>query len=160
MKNLFAAAALLVFISCKDSEQKTTSTDTSSSVTTVNQPTPNIPVNDLSGCYRMIMGKDTAYMELALHGDSLTGPLSYRRFEKDSNTGTVYLKKTAERAEGWYVFQSEGMTSVREIILHTSDSSFAEGYGEIEMKGDTAKFKYPHNIKFEDKHPFVRVPCK
>lgn len=124
---------------------------------------PAIPKSDtysFEGCRQMIIGKDTAYIALQESGDSLYGPLEYKRFEKDSNKGKVRLIKKAGRAEGWYNFKSEGMNSVRQIIFEIKGDSLAEAYGDIVMKGDTAMFKYPHALQFEEKHSFVKTNCK
>ncbi len=121
------------------------------------------PTNDIlspAGCHSMIIEKDTAYMSLQESGDSLYGPLEYKRFEKDSNKGTVRLLKKNGRAEGWYYFQSEGMQSVRQVIFKMSGDSLSEAYGDIILKGDTAMYKYPHALQFEEKHSFVKVNCK
>lgn len=112
------------------------------------------------GCYEMVIAGDTAFMKLKQSGDSLAGDLRYKRKEKDSNIGNVVLKKIDSRGEGYYTFQSEGKTSVRQIIFKINGSSFAEGYGDIEMKNDTAVLKYPHALNFEEKHPFNKVTCK
>jgi len=113
-----------------------------------------------SGCHTMVIEKDTAYMSLEESGDSLYGPLDYKRFEKDSNKGFVRLLKRNGRAEGWYNFESEGKTTVRQIIFKLSGDSLSEAYGDIIMKGDTAIFKYPQALQFEEKHSFVKTNCK
>lgn len=117
-------------------------------------------ISSPAGCHIMVLEKDTAYMSLQESGDSLYGPLEYKRFEKDSNKGIVRLLKRNGRAEGWYNFQSEGMHSVRQIIFKMSGDSLSEGYGDIMMKGDTAMYKYPQALQFEEKHSFVKVNCK
>ena len=123
----------------------------------ITTPTPNS--SPTPGCYRMVIAKDTALMQLTKNGDSLQGTLAYRRYEKDSNKGTVTLHSSGDKATGWYNFQSEGMNSVRQITFKVTDSSFAEAYGDIVLSGDSATYKYPSTLKFEDKHPFVKLPC-
>jgi hypothetical protein len=114
----------------------------------------------LDGCYTMIISNDTAVMTVSQKGDSLTGSLIYNRKDKDDNTGTVYLLKTNDRAEGWYAYQSEGKTSVRQVVFKINENTLAEGYGDIKMNNDTAIFKYPHALNFEEKHRFNKVNCK
>ena len=113
-----------------------------------------------AGCHQMVMDKDTAYMSLQSGGDSLYGPLEYKRFEKDRNKGTVILTEKNNKLEGWYRFQSEGMNSVRQIIFKMNGDSLSEAYGDIELKGDTAVYKYPHSLQFEEKHSFIKINCK
>jgi hypothetical protein len=113
-----------------------------------------------AGCYEMIINKDSAYMQLADSGYFYSGKLSYKRFEKDSNNGIVTLSKEKDHLSGWYTFQSEGMTSVRQIIFKASDGKLAEGFGEIGVIGDSAFYKYPVTLQFEETHPFIKVNCK
>lgn len=114
----------------------------------------------MDGCYMMIIENDTAIMNVTQQQDSITGSLVYKRDGKDNNTGSVSLVKTSNRVEGWYRYQSEGKISVRQIVFKTTSNSFSEGYGDIKMNNDTAFFKYPHALNFEDKHPFNKVNCK
>ncbi len=149
--------ALIMFLAgvggCSENEKTVTNEIAVTDTATKDLPSP-------AGCHKMVIEKDTAYMSLQESGDSLYGPLEYKRFEKDSNKGIVRLLKRNGRAEGWYYFQSEGMQSVRQIIFKMSGDSLSEGYGEIMMKGDTALFKYPQALQFEEKHSFVKVNCK
>ena len=46
------------------------------------------------------------------------------------------------------------------LFIKTKANSFAEGYGDIKMNNDTAIFKYPHALNFEEKHPFNKVNCE
>jgi hypothetical protein len=113
-----------------------------------------------AGCYEMIINKDSAYLQLADSGYFYTGKLIYKRFEKDSNNGIVSLSKEKDHLSGWYTFQSEGMTSVRQIIFKAYDGKLAEGFGEITVISDSAFYKYPVTLQFEETHPFIKVNCK
>lgn len=115
---------------------------------------------DFSGCYQMVIGKDTADMKLMVANDLITGTLKYNRFEKDANDGTVKLFWKSPYLEGWYSFESEGKLSVREIKLLINGNTLAEAYGEVATFADTFRYKYPDNLKYETKHPFEKVPCK
>lgn len=144
---------VFLFLSCKETinEKKESNPETVIKVT--------VPAS-LNGCYEMIISSDTAFMKLVQNNDLLTGTLVYKRKEKDSNKGNVVLTKLNNRAEGYYTFQSEGKTSVRQMVFKIEKNSFAEGYGDIEMKKDTAIFKYSHALNFEEKHVFNHVICK
>ena len=157
MKNLFNFFFLLLFAAgCAQNEKQT-----DKSIVAANNSIPEIKSTySMAGCRQMIIEKDTAYMALQESGDSLYGPLEYKRFEKDSNKGKVYLIKKANRAEGWYSFQSEGMNSVKQIIFKLSGDSLLEAYGDIVMRGDTVMFKYPHALQFEEKHSYIKVNCR
>lgn len=145
--------SVLLFFSCTESvsEQKESAP----------QPAVKVPVAaSLAGCYEMVISGDSAFMKLEQNNNLLTGTLVYKRKEKDSNTGNIVLTTVQNRADGYYTFQSEGLTSVRQIVFKINGDSFAEGYGNIEMKNDTAVLKYPHALNFEEKHTFNKVNCK
>ena len=36
---------------------------------------------------------------------------------------------------------------------------FAEGYGGFDIKQDTAYFKYPYTLKYEEDHPYRKINC-
>ncbi len=156
MKNIFIVFILFLAWGCSGDDATVPSAEPAA---VHNDPSVSDTTN-LSGCYRMTIEKDTAFLELNQEGDSLYGPLVYKRFEKDSNTGNVRMKLVKGIANGWYVFNAEGKTSVRQIIFQASGSSLAEGYGDIEMIKDSACFKYPHALRFEEKHLFVKLACK
>ena len=155
-KNSYLILLSLLVAGCAQKEkQKSTGTvaaNTSEIVTNTNY--------SMAGCRQMIIDKDTAYIALQESGDSLYGTLEYKRFEKDSNKGKIHLLKKTGRAEGWYNFQSEGMNSVRQIILKLRGDSLSEAYGDIVMRSDTVMFKYPHALQFEEKHCYIKVNCK
>ena len=149
---LFFLTVFLI-LSCKETvnEKKESKPETIKKVT--------VPAS-LNGCYEMIISGDTAFMKLEENNDVLNGTLIYKRKDKDGNKGNVVLTKINNRAEGYYTFQSEGKTSVRQIIFKINGNAFAEGSGNIEMKNDTAVYKYPHALNFEEKHVFNHVICK
>jgi hypothetical protein len=113
--------------------------------------------NDVAGCYRMIIKKDTATMSLNRDGDDVTGSLNYNWFERDDNTGT--FKGTIKNDSiivANYTFQSEGVTSVRQVVFKIKDSVLLQGYGEQYMKNDTLWFRDASLAIFDTKHPFVK----
>lgn len=150
---LSALITVLLFFSCTErvDEKKETKHKSTSTIST--------PAS-LNGCYEMIISNDTAFMKIEQNGNVLNGILNYKRKDKDSNKGNVALSITGKRAEGYYTFQSEGKTSVKQIVFEIGNISFAEGYGDIEMKNDTAVFKYPHALNFEQKNAFNKINCK
>ena len=150
---LLFVLTVFLFLSCKETVNKKIESKPET-VLKVSVP------DSLNGCYEMIISGDTAFMKIMQDNDLLTGTLIYKRKGKDSNKGNVILTKINNRAEGYYTFQSEGKTSVRQMVFKIEKNSFAEGYGDIEMKKDTAIFKYSHALNFEEKHVFNHVICK
>ena len=147
-----------LFVACNSPEDKITTSARTNDTIVNNDPAPR--ATSYAGCYQMVIGKDTAYMELKQEAEQFSGPLVYKRYEKDSNKGSVVLTQNNDRLEGWYTFQSEGMTSVRQIVFKEENNALSEAYGDLNVKGDTAFFKYPTTLQFETKHPFNKVNCK
>ncbi len=114
---------------------------------------------DFSGCYQMVVGKDTADMKLMVANYLITGTLKYNRFEKDDNEGTVKLFWESPYLEGWYSFESEGKLSVREIKLLVKGNTLSEAYGDVASFTDTFRYKYPDNLNYETTHPFIKITC-
>ena len=150
---LLFVLTVFLFLSCKETVNKKIESKPET-ILKVSVP------DSLNGCYEMVISGDTAFMKIMQDNDLLTGTLIYKRKGKDSNKGNVILTKINNRAEGYYTFQSEGKTSVRQMVFKIEKNSFAEGYGDIEMKKDTAIFKYSHALNFEEKHVFNHVICK
>jgi hypothetical protein len=112
-----------------------------------------------SGCYSMIQLKDTAILNLTVFDTNLSGRLQYRRFEKDDNDGVIDGVTRDGLIIANYTFQSEGRSSVRQIVLSIKGDSLFEGYGEIIVTGDTARFVNIDELKFLAV-PFVKVDCE
>ena len=112
-----------------------------------------------SGCYSMIQQKDTAVLNLTVFDTNLSGRLQYRRFEKDNNDGVIDGVIRDGFIIANYTFQSEGRSSVRQIVLSIKGDSLFEGYGEIVVTGDTARFANIDELKFMAV-PFVKVDCE
>ena len=150
---ILTALSLMLLYSCADNTGK------QEVPPPLTKDTTAAPVT-YAGCYEMIINKDSAYLQLTDSGYFYTGTLNYKRFEKDSNHGIVSLSKEKDHLSGWYTFQSEGMTSVRQIIFKAYDGKLAEGFGEIGVIGDSAFYKYPVTLQFEETHPFIKVNCR
>jgi hypothetical protein len=163
----YLLAAML--ISCgprSESSSSTTVTDHDTSVTATAPSNANdAPAKPAAGqlaagCYQMIIDKDTAWMNITPDGHSASGKLVYKRFEKDNNSGNFKGTITGDNLRGWYSFNSEGMLSVREVVFKIKNNALAEGYGDIAMRNDTAYFKYPQALQFEENHLYTEVNCK
>lgn len=151
---------ILFAVSCNSQSDKQNSsgennTD-SNAVTENNDATaPNI-----SGCYAYSIKKDSALLKLNISGTNVTGELSYHLYEKDNNSGTINGSLHDSLIIADYTFQSEGMTSVRQVVFKMNNDTLVEGYGDIMMKGDTAHFKDIALLKFQNDRPFLKTNCK
>jgi len=116
--------------------------------------------SDPAGCYRMIIKNDTAIMSLNTQGDSVSGSLSYNWYERDDNNGTFQgIIKNDSLIVADYTFQSEGMTSVRQVAFKIKDSMLLQGYGELQERNDTSFFRDVNLVIFDTKNPF-RKGCQ
>lgn len=113
-----------------------------------------------TGCYQMVIDKDSATMNLTINGNNVSGKLDYKRFQKDNNTGNFTGTIDSNRINAWYSFQAEGTISVRQVVFKIDGDKLLEGYGDIGAKGDTAYFKYPHALTYENNHPYTKIACR
>jgi hypothetical protein len=114
----------------------------------------------LTGCYVSTIKKDTANLKMEINNSEASGSLVYKRFETDGNVGTIKGKVQDSLIIADYTFKSEGLTSVREVVFKIQGENLIEGYGDIAMKGDTARFKNITQLKFQEGQPFVKMDCK
>ena len=147
----------LLFLSACTSQTGTTSKNTDGDP--INSKEINKP-SSIDGCYISTFNKDTAHLKLTINNNEVSGNLVYDRFEKDGNVGTIKGRVQDSLIVADYTFQSEGMTSVREVVFKIKDESLIEGFGDIVMKSDTAVFKNITQLKFQDEQPFVKEECR
>ncbi len=117
---------------------------------------------DVQECYEAILKNDTISMVLTLSQDkSVTGELSYNFFEKDKNTGTLAGQMKGDTLFANYTFDSEGKSSVREVVFLKNGKIFTEGYGDIvdDNKGKIT-FKDKKKLFFDSKTVLVKKDCK
>ena len=157
MKSLSLALTGLLFlaVSCANDDQTTGATESDAISKDSSAFKPGAA---LAGCYIMIQGKDTATLELTVADSTVSGNLNFKRFEKDSNQGTIDGVIRDGLILANYAFQSEGRRSVREVVFLMRGESLLEGYGEIEVKGDSAKFVNITGLKFLPT-PFIKTNC-
>lgn len=144
---------LSYFISC-------TNPSDSQSSGAVDSTANAVQFRPVDGCYRMVIERDTAEMKLAVNGVQVSGDLFYNPFEKDGSFGKFKGVFKDSIISAWFTFESEGMISHREVIFKVAGEKIIEGYGDIEVSNDSAWFKYPQSLKFEDDHPFEKIDCK
>lgn len=112
-------------------------------------------------CYEYTNGKDTIQLSMAItNGNNVAGDLKYAWFEKDSNTGMFSGMFKGDTLYADYTFQSEGVTSIREIVLLRKGDTLLQGYGDITEQGNKQAFKDKKSLKFDDKMVLKKVVCK
>lgn len=113
----------------------------------------------LEGCYEMTLKRDTATLSLHLQDSIVTGNLRYNWYEKDDNTGTIkgVLRDSLIFAD--YTFESEGLTSVREVIFKIQEDGLLQASGELEDRNGKIVFRNPSSLQYTYSSPFVKVAC-
>jgi hypothetical protein len=154
MKRLLIISVVF-FVAC-NSQTETKSENTADTLNnSVETSAPSI-----NGCYMSILKQDTATLRINENAGLISGDLTYDRFEKDSNKGTFKGEIKDSLIIGDYTFQSEGNSSVRQVVFKISGANLIEGYGDINMSGDTATFKNISQLNYQNDQPFIKTDCK
>ncbi len=59
-----------------------------------------------------------------------------------------------------YIFNSEGRSSIREIVLLRKDGKLYEGYGDVEERKGKMVFKDRSKLLFGDAIVFSKTDCQ
>lgn len=157
---LLLTAVAMFALSCNSDKKETIGDDSTSITSTDTTLVPTVPVEQkITGCYSYTKNRDTATLEINAENEELTGDLSYRLYEKDSNKGTIAGEIKGDTIIAEYIFDSEGMRSVRELVLLRKDGKLYEGYGDVEEKSGKMVFKDRSKLKFGDAIVFSKTDC-
>lgn len=112
------------------------------------------------GCYQMIMKRDTATLSIHIQDTVVTGDLSYHWAEKDHNNGSIkgHIKDSLLVAD--YTFESEGLTSVREVIFKLKGDTLYPGFGALTEQNGKIVFKQKEQLQYDQTFPFIKVDCQ
>ena len=113
----------------------------------------------LEGCYEMTLKKDSAFMQLQLQDSIVSGTLNFNFFEKDRNTGTFKGVLRGDKILADYTFQSEGVTSVREIVFLLKDGTLLQGFGNLKEEGGKLVFANREELQYQKANPFIKINC-
>ncbi len=111
------------------------------------------------GCYQMTLKQDTVTFKLLISDTIVTGDLRYDWHEKDGNTGTIkgVLKENMIYAD--YIFRSEGMTSVREVVFKISGDTLWQAFGELKEENGKIVFINKSGLQYNRDIPFIKIDC-
>jgi len=112
-----------------------------------------------TNCYRYASPTDTIALQIVHVGDSINGNLVYKLSGKDKNSGTIQGKMDGDLLVANYTFNSEGMSSVREVAFKLTSGSLIEGYGDVDVQNNVARFKDIHHLQFNDAFRLTEFPC-
>lgn len=111
-------------------------------------------------CYAYVKGRDTVMMQLNVAAEEYTGTLSYNFYEKDRNKGTFSGEMKGDTLIAEYIFDSEGMRSIREVVFLKRDGKLVEGFGDVVQKETKTVFKDRSKLKFGDAVVLSEITCK
>ena len=157
MKNVYLFSTVIVLAlstSCMDNKRKDVS---------VPQLEVEAPVETAAKeCYQAIIEKDTITLTVDVNNvNQFEGELDYSYFQKDKSFGTLLGNVKGDTIFADYTFQSEGKTSVRELVFLKKDANtFVEGYGEVLETNGKMVFKDISKIKFDGNIVFKKINCK
>jgi hypothetical protein len=166
MQKILFAFTLLVLVSCGTSPENADAKDDNAKENSVHAGADAVTGFAtgkpfvLAGCYEMIFKRDTATLMLEVIDTLISGNLAYHLWERDKNTGTIKGKLQDSLIIADYTFQSEGVTSVREVIFKIKDSTLAQAFGDIEERQNKIVFRNRASLQYMDQNPFVKVACK
>jgi len=157
----FLGLAAVLFGACTSENKNKTAADSSELIaedtTFTATKAPSSAVR--AECYRYINNRDTVAMELKIAGEEYTGKLNYSFFEKDKNKGTFAGEMKGDTLIAEYIFDSEGMRSVREVVFLKKDEKLLEGFGETEEKGSKVIFKDRSKLNFGNAVVLSKTAC-
>jgi hypothetical protein len=150
MKKILLIALTATVFACNNQSADTTANDTVMPKKTGESP---------SKCYAYLTDKDTVRLQLAMDGKIASGDLSYRLYEKDSNTGTIRGSMQGDTLIADYTFASEGTESVREVRFLKHDDMLVEGTGEMQESNGKMVYKNPATIRYMGGLVLKKVDC-
>ena len=143
--------ALALLAACQSADRKSSSSDSNGK---------DFLTAETKQCYYYIKDKDTATLNLDRSNDQVKGVLSYKLYEKDANNGVIAGIVRGDTIIADYTFQSEGATSIRQVVWLKQDNNLIEGFGDIhEVNGKTV-FKNISSLNFEKAMVFTKTDCK
>ncbi len=114
--------------------------------------------NSGTTCYAKL-DRDTIQLSLLSTSDSVSGTLRYKLFQKDENNGSIHGNFRADTLFAEYVFQSEGMQSMREIVFLRKDGSLIQGIGPVAEQGNRQYFTDHKQIQFDSGIELKKSAC-
>ena len=158
MKNLLPIIffAATIAASCKNEPKKTTDATTTMDTAKTIENKTTTPV---ASCYSYINEKDTVTLKMEGLANAVTGKLTYKLYQKDSNKGELTGQLNGDTLLADYKFMSEGQLSTRQIVFLIKNNTAKEGYGEMEEKNGKMVFKDMKGVSFETGLALNKIEC-
>ncbi len=110
-------------------------------------------------CYSYVTPRDTVYLHISRKNRNITGDLTYKLYEKDSNQGSLDGRIKGDTLLAEYTFNSEGRSSIREVIFLKKGESYVEGFGPVTEKEGKMTFQDHKNITFINGITLTKTSC-
>ena len=153
---LVLSLAAIMIASCNNEPKKSTEIPTVEDTVKTVENKIMIPA---SSCYTSITGKDTVTLKVEIFPNVVTGKLSYKFYQKDSNKGEFDGKFHGDTLLADYKFMSEGKLSTRQVIFLIKNNVAREGYGKMEEKNGKMVFKDMKGVSFASGLALNKVEC-
>ena len=111
-------------------------------------------------CYQFSKNNDTITLSVTRNGNVATGRLAYNFFEKDDSKGDFAGTFKGDTLVADFTFESEGTTSIREVVFLKSNDSYLPGYGDMEEHNNKQIVKNRKVLKFDDVAVLSKIKCK
>ena len=163
MKQIFLAISIISFISCNDKPAGTTvnGNDTTSHSASVKDRSE--AVSGFTGhtriCYANFRNQDTVLLSFTRNDTAINGELIYQFFQKDRNTGIINGTVKGDTIIADYKFNSEGTTSIRQVVFLKRGDELLEGFGDIEEYDGKMVFRNISSLVFDSSMVFSLTDC-
>lgn len=117
--------------------------------------------DSLVGCYVANIQKDVYSINiLSQENQTVKAFLSFKNFEKDSSSGVFEGVYSNGILSGTYSFQSEGSTSILQVVFKKTNEGWIRGFGKMNDTGD--HFDNINTIEFDNSIVFKpsRLGCE
>lgn len=115
-------------------------------------------VEPVTGCYVASLKNDVYILNIDnQNNEKVSGFLTFNNFEKDSSSGSIAGVYKDGILLAIYTFESEGTTSVMQVIFKKSENNFVRGYGD--MSTTTNEFIDFNAVTYDASTEFKGGPC-
>lgn len=111
-------------------------------------------------CFQYIENKDTVSISLEIIENKIKGSLTYNLYEKDRNDGTITGEVKGDTLVLDYLFKSEGVSSLREVVFLKRNNQLIEGFGETTDSGSKVVFNNRSKLNFDSSIVFTATDCE
>jgi hypothetical protein len=123
-------------------------------------PADSVVEEMTSNCYLYVNKLDTVQLNLMQLGTKVSGELTYKFYEKDANSGTIEGEIKGDTLLANYTFNSEGITSLRQVAFLKKGEDWVEGVGDVVGIDGRVNFKDPKALHFNSSLLLKKGNCE